>query len=263
MRLSNSTSADAFERLPSLSLSRCSRTLLRVPSGRTRGSRKHDSPAGACASTRCASHIGAEKNHLCPVRRYSPSTAGPRGRAGCVCAHVGSALALGHAHADQCRRFLRPPAVCADRSRRRARAAASRRPSAGSRSAHRLQHRHRGVGHRQRTLRAVLDFGVHQIRSRARDLRASARVDPWRAVLALVHRTAPSARAMRDRTRPRRCDCRSGRASAVPEPITIGARRRVRSTRRCPAARPRPKGARPPTTRLRARRHRAERRSIR
>ncbi len=44
------------------------------PSGLKRGSRKHVSPALACASTRKASHIGAEKNHLCPVmRNASPS----------------------------------------------------------------------------------------------------------------------------------------------------------------------------------------------
>jgi hypothetical protein len=32
-----------------------------------RGSKKHDSPLGAWASTRKMSHIGAEVNHLCPV----------------------------------------------------------------------------------------------------------------------------------------------------------------------------------------------------
>ena len=60
----NSTSALALARLPSLSFRRCSRTALSVPSGRQRGRRKQLSPPGAWASTRCASHIGAEKNHL-------------------------------------------------------------------------------------------------------------------------------------------------------------------------------------------------------
>src|SRR5215831_1885018 len=69
---SNSTSLDALERLPSLSLRRCRRTALRAPSSRKRGRKKHDRPLLACASTRCASHIGAEKNHLCPVSLYSP-----------------------------------------------------------------------------------------------------------------------------------------------------------------------------------------------
>ena len=40
---------------------------LRVPSGRQRGMKKHDKPPVVCASTRKASHIGAEKNHLWPV----------------------------------------------------------------------------------------------------------------------------------------------------------------------------------------------------
>ena len=69
---SNSTSLDAFERLPSLSFRRWRWKRLRVPSGRQRGSRKHDRPRSVCASTRKASHIGAEQNHLWPVSSYSP-----------------------------------------------------------------------------------------------------------------------------------------------------------------------------------------------
>jgi len=61
---SYSTSLEAFERLPSLSFRRWNRSPLRVPSSRSRGIRKHDSPPGACASTRNASDIGAEQNHL-------------------------------------------------------------------------------------------------------------------------------------------------------------------------------------------------------
>ena len=63
----NSTSEDAFERLPSLSFSRWKRSALTDPSGRKRGIRKQVSPPGACASTRKASHIGADMNHLWPV----------------------------------------------------------------------------------------------------------------------------------------------------------------------------------------------------
>jgi hypothetical protein len=66
---SYSTSAEALDRLPSLSLSRCRRMPLRVPSGKTRGSRKHDRPPGAWASTMNRSPMGAEVNHLCPVSR--------------------------------------------------------------------------------------------------------------------------------------------------------------------------------------------------
>ena len=68
---SNSTSDEAFDRLPSLSFSLWKRSALTVPSGRKRGMRKHDSPLGACASTRNASLIGADMNHLCPVSTYS------------------------------------------------------------------------------------------------------------------------------------------------------------------------------------------------
>jgi hypothetical protein len=86
---SNSTSLDAFDRLPSLSFRRWSRKPLRVPSGRQRGSRKHDSPRSVCARTRNASHIGAEQNHLWPVISYSaPGPPRPRARARVVLART-------------------------------------------------------------------------------------------------------------------------------------------------------------------------------
>ncbi len=66
---SYSTSLEALEVLPSLSLSRWMYMAFLLPSGSTRGSRKHDRPSGARASTRNKSHIGAEQNHLCPVSR--------------------------------------------------------------------------------------------------------------------------------------------------------------------------------------------------
>ncbi len=71
---SSSSSEDAFERLPSLSLRRTTSSRFRVPSGRTRGTRKQVTPPGAWASTRNTSFIGAEVNHLCPKSSYSPST---------------------------------------------------------------------------------------------------------------------------------------------------------------------------------------------
>ncbi len=66
---SNSTSLEALDRSPSLSLSRCSRNALRSPSGSTRGTRKQEIPSSSCASTRNRSLIGALVNHLCPVSR--------------------------------------------------------------------------------------------------------------------------------------------------------------------------------------------------
>lgn len=68
----NSTSELALAWLPSLSFRRWMRMLLSTPlrsSGSTRGRKKQVSPPGACANTRKASHMGAEKNHLWPVRR--------------------------------------------------------------------------------------------------------------------------------------------------------------------------------------------------
>ncbi len=43
-----------------------------APSGRIRGSRKHDNPPGAWARTRNASDVGCEQNHLWPVSSYIP-----------------------------------------------------------------------------------------------------------------------------------------------------------------------------------------------
>src|SRR6266700_1591612 len=50
---------------------------LRVPEGVHRGIKKQDRPHAACASTRKASHMGAEINHLCPVIKYSLEDAVP------------------------------------------------------------------------------------------------------------------------------------------------------------------------------------------
>ena len=71
-----------------------------MPSGSTRGTHEAGEPAGAWASTRKTSFIGAEVNHLWPCRVYSPSTRrGPR--LGHVGADVGAALLLGHPHPGQ------------------------------------------------------------------------------------------------------------------------------------------------------------------
>ena len=69
---SNSTSDEALERLPSLSLRRWKRKPLPLPSLKILGTRKQDSPSPACASTRKASDIGADMNHLWPVMRKKP-----------------------------------------------------------------------------------------------------------------------------------------------------------------------------------------------
>ena len=57
--------------------------------GSQRGSRKHESPRSVCASTRNASHIGAEQNHLWPVSSYSaPGPPRPSARARVVLART-------------------------------------------------------------------------------------------------------------------------------------------------------------------------------
>ena len=78
---SNSTSELALAWLPSLCFRRWMCSGLTVPSGRQRGRKKQlrppaeapvpkpSVPVCAWASTRNASHMGAEKNHLCPVSR--------------------------------------------------------------------------------------------------------------------------------------------------------------------------------------------------
>ena len=47
------------------------RIALREPSGRTRGSAKHERPSSVCARIRKRSLIGAEQNHLWPTISYS------------------------------------------------------------------------------------------------------------------------------------------------------------------------------------------------
>ena len=63
----SSVSLEALDALPIFFLSRNTCIGFLVPSGRQRGSRKHDRPPGACASTRKASHIGADTKYLCPT----------------------------------------------------------------------------------------------------------------------------------------------------------------------------------------------------
>mmetsp|Transcript_16506 Transcript_16506/g.42350 ORF Transcript_16506/g.42350 Transcript_16506/m.42350 type:complete len:221 (+) Transcript_16506:788-1450(+) len=67
-----STSLDAFDRSPILSLSRITRRpALRVPSGSHRGTKKHETPSSpVCARVRNASDMGALVNHLCPTSVY-------------------------------------------------------------------------------------------------------------------------------------------------------------------------------------------------
>jgi hypothetical protein len=63
----SSVSLEALDTLPILRFRRSTCIGFLVPSGRQRGSRKQLRPPGACASTRKASHIGAETKYLWPT----------------------------------------------------------------------------------------------------------------------------------------------------------------------------------------------------
>ena len=104
-----------------------------------RSTRKQESPAGACASTRNASDIGAEQNHLWPSRyQASPSAARDR----LVGADIGATLAFGHRHPAQ--RALAARQASGSSLPPRARAAPAE--------------RHGGERHRERTADACLDL---------------------------------------------------------------------------------------------------------
>ena len=167
----NSTSLEAFERLPSLSLSRWMWKRLRSPSGVKRGSRKHERPPSAWASTRNASHIGAEQNHLWPVISYSaPGTAAvQRRRRRRVGAHVRAALLLGHRHAAERAGLVGGRAELAVVVEREE----ARLPLGGDLGllADRRDHR---VGHRDRAADAGLDLREQHEERRPRDVRARA-----------------------------------------------------------------------------------------
>ena len=240
---SYSTSADAFDRLPSLSLSRCRRMPFGVPSGRTRGSRKQDSPPGAWASTMNRSPIGAEVNHLWPVSRYSPSPPRHRDGAGGVGPYVGAALLLGHRHArDQAALGLgRPQAevVLGGRQQRLEAPGQVRRvPQRG----------HEGVGHRHRAAVPGLGRAPHVEARGPRHVRPGPGVPPRRRVQPVPHRDRHQLVPGRMEARPRRPGDRSCRGCAASAGsrwpgVRAPARAPSRPGGRARARPPRPSGA--------------------
>ena len=246
----NSTSLEAFERLPSLSLSRWIWIGLRSPSGVKRGIRKQESPPSAWARTRKASHIGADMNHLWPVSSYSapgppPFSGVGDGRVG---AHVRAALLLGHPHAAQRAGLVgrgAQLAVVAERGEARL--------PLGRELGLLAQRRDHRVGHRDRAADAGLGLRGDEHR-RAGDVGAGLRLAPRQRVRAEADTGARAARARRGGTRPRRSGCRSGRGCAAsagsrsprsPSGSPAPSRRRRRP--RSPGPRPsrRPRGAAP------------------
>ena len=181
---SNSISLEAFDRLPSLSLSRWMANGLRLPSSRMRGTRKQLRPASVCASTRNASDIGAEQNHLWPVSRYRPS---PAGTARVVLARtIRSALLLGHRHAEQRGRLARPElrvVVPGEKPRQPHPAELVRGGQGGD---GRVRHRHRAG-------MTGLDLREQHEGRRTRDVRPRPRMRPRRGVRSRPHRLAEDA----------------------------------------------------------------------
>ena len=97
--LTNSTSDEALERLPSLSFSRWKRKPLPVPSPRMRGTRKARQPLAG---------LRQHQERIRHRRRHEPFVAGQAVEAaagalgpGGVGADIGAALLLGHAHAER------------------------------------------------------------------------------------------------------------------------------------------------------------------
>ncbi len=208
----NSTSLEALERLPSLSLSRWMWKALRSPSGVQRGIRKQEMPESVWARTRKASHIGAEQNHLWPTQLVlgARPAAVQRRRRGRVGADVGAALLLGHRHpAERAALAL---------GRHRALVVVEReeaRLPLGGQLGLLAQRRDRRVGHRDRAADAALGLHQQHEHRRAGDVGAGAGLAPGHRVQPVVdpdpHQLVPGG----CRTRPRRSGGRSGRGSAA------------------------------------------------
>ena len=204
----NSTSDEAFERLPSLSFRRWMWIRLRSPSGVKRGMRKQERPPSAWARTRNASHIGADMNHLWPVSSYSAP--GPPPLSGTATVEFV--------------RTSEPPcfSVMPMPHRAPALSGAGRRRSPSyeverKRCSHscgdlglRADRGDRRVGHRDRAADAGVGRERHEHRG-AGDVRAGLGIASTAASGCRSRSRPASARAMRGGTRPRRSGGRSGR----------------------------------------------------
>ena len=65
-----STSLEALDLLPALSLSRWTKNRLKLPSGSVRGRKKQVTSPSTLASVKKPSDCGTEQNHLWPVSSY-------------------------------------------------------------------------------------------------------------------------------------------------------------------------------------------------
>ena len=170
---SSRISADAFERLPSLSLSRSMWNALRLAVRKDARQQVTRQPAGRLREheERVAHRRGAEP--LVTVQRRLAVSHRPRDRL--VRAHVRAALPLGHRHAAERTRLVRrrpEPGVVHGRREQR-------RPLLEERRL-RAQRRHRRERHRERTADAGLDLRERDERGRSRDVRARPRLTPRR-----------------------------------------------------------------------------------
>ena len=169
-----------------------------------RGSRS--GPAGAWASTRSRSHIGAEQNHLWPVQQVRPRPAAGNGLGpGGVRPDVAAALLLGHGHPGQ--QAAACPSGGAQRRGRRRGGEQRLEPGGQARGRARSGGHHR-VGHRDGAAMPGLGLGPDvEASRRPGDVGAGPRGRPRARRAGRGRRRWPSARARRGGTRPRRCGC--------------------------------------------------------
>ncbi len=181
---SYSTSAEALDRLPSLSLSRWMRMALRLPSGSTRGSRKQDRPSGAWASTRNRSHMRRRAEPLVPGEQVAAVARRRVGHGpGGVGPDVRAALLLGHRHPGQ-----QAGLAVGHGQAGLVGARGQQRLVAGGQGGLVAQGRHAGVGHRDRAAVAGLGLGPDEELGRPGHVRAGPLVGPGRGVQAVPDR---------------------------------------------------------------------------
>ena len=180
---SNSTSLEALERLPSLSLRRCRRKTLRVPSGRIRGTAKQPMPSSsgpgrgtgrtsAPSRTTCARAAGTRR----PARRRPPGS-----RSWCWRARRSRPASPSW----PCRTW-RCPSRGRGAARRRSPAAVSSGSHSAAISGWARSGGHGGEGHRHRAAVAGLDLARGQAHRRAGGVRAGAIRGPRQAVQPLL-----------------------------------------------------------------------------
>ena len=265
---SSSISAEAFDRLPSLSLSRCSRTRVAGAVGQHPGQQEAGEPPGRLREheERVRHRGGAEPLVAGEPVRPAPSWSAAAART--------ARVVPARTSEPPCFSVIAIPASAAalvgapgPARRRSSRASQPRHPAGERARAAARSDRHRRVRHRRRAADAGVDLAPHDESGGAGDVRARSRVAP----------TAPRAGPCRTPrpeqlvvgsggSRPRRPGARSGRACAAPasavrpanaRPIVSADRRRGGRARAGAPAQPAPSRSTASRSRRRPRRRRS------